>query len=470
MVLLFSALLVPAPLRVTSPVLDAQLVGMVVKDAQMDRVAPLLEDPVEQADFEKMGLPEDTPDAELQEDPVGDLDSEVVTLGLNDAHGDTLEEMDDDPDTVPSREDGVGTPVWVREVVPVAEGHRDGVGLTVTHPVGEVLLHCDGRTENEKEALPVVLTDAVELPLDKRDTDPLPVAFAGVREPLADTLPRPLTDAEKEEGLEALALPLGREVAVLHWEAEEEREDDPLTLGLRVAVEDALLVAERDTEGETDSVGLVVGVMESVIKGDTLLRGLPLPLPVLHSVGEPRGLIDADTETVVVLVDDRLRVDEDVTEGLLDKDGLAEKDGSVVPLGVNDTLVEGDSVTVTVREKEVVALGDIAAVKDVDMLVVSLYVCVLRAVCDTLGLIDADTILVVEWDWVSEAQGEELADINEEAEREGELDWVLESIDVGDPDAQRVKEGVNERSLEGEAEKLCSTVYDPEDVTETDVK
>ena len=111
MVLLFSALLVPAPLRVTSPVLDAQLVGMVVKVAQEDCVAPPLEEPVDEVDFEKTGLPVDTPDVEPQEDPVGDLDSEVVMLGLIDAHGETLEVMDEDPDTVPSRVDGVGTPV-----------------------------------------------------------------------------------------------------------------------------------------------------------------------------------------------------------------------------------------------------------------------------------------------------------------------------------------------------------------------
>jgi hypothetical protein len=148
-VLLFSALLVSAPLRVKTPVWDAQLVGMVVKVAQEDCVAPQLEEPVEEVDFEKMGLPVDTLDAEPQEDPVGDLDSELVMLGLNDAHGDTLEEMDDDPDTVPSREDGVGTTVWVRAVVPVMEGLSDGVGLAVTHPVGVLLLHCDGCTENE---------------------------------------------------------------------------------------------------------------------------------------------------------------------------------------------------------------------------------------------------------------------------------------------------------------------------------
>ena len=64
--------------------------------------------------------------------------------------------------------------------------------------------------------------------------------------------------------MEALALPLGRRVAEVQEEARGEREDDPLTLGLREAFKDALEAVERDAEREGETEGVVVGVMEIV--------------------------------------------------------------------------------------------------------------------------------------------------------------------------------------------------------------
>jgi hypothetical protein len=153
----------------------------------------------------------------------------VVTLGLDVSLKDTLGEGDDAPDTVPGKTVCVGgATVWVKAVVSVIEEQGDGVKLITTLSVGVVAPLFEGSTEDEKEAMPVVLLDAEGLPLDKRDTEPLLVAFAGVGEPLAVKLPQPLTEAVKEEDLEALALPLGRRVAEVHREAKGEREDDPL--------------------------------------------------------------------------------------------------------------------------------------------------------------------------------------------------------------------------------------------------
>ena len=68
-------------------------------------------------------------------------------------------------------------------VVSVAVVQGVGVELTVTLSVGLWVPLFEDSTENEKEALPVVLLDAEGLPLERRDTDPLFVAFAGVGDP-----------------------------------------------------------------------------------------------------------------------------------------------------------------------------------------------------------------------------------------------------------------------------------------------
>jgi len=183
---------------------------------------------VEEVDLEELGLFVNTPVDELHLDPLGVLDSEVVTLGLAVVQEETLGEKDEAPDTVSRKTEGVGATVWVIVVVSVAVEQGDGVKLTVTLSVGLWEPLFEASTESEKEALPVVLLDAEGLPLGRRDTDPLLVAFAGVGDPEGVWLPHPLTEAEKEEDLEALALPLGRRVAEVHREAKGEREDDPL--------------------------------------------------------------------------------------------------------------------------------------------------------------------------------------------------------------------------------------------------
>ncbi len=153
---------------------------------------------------------------------------------------------------------------------------------------------------------------------------------------------------------------------------------------------------EWDPEEERETVGVVVGVMEMVRTGQTLLKGLLLPLPEPHSVEEPLGLLDTDTLAVIVSVDDRLRVNEEVMQGLLEKEGLAVEDRVAVPPGVEVTQAEGESVTVTVWEGEGVTLTDLEAFEVADTLVVSLGVKVSIAVCDTLGVSVVEMQLVAE--------------------------------------------------------------------------
>lgn len=260
----------------------------------------------------------------------------MVTLGLKVTRGDELGEDVMEFDTVPVKET-VPLTVCVRVTAIVMELQGDGVKLTVTHPVGVPLLLREEKGEGEKEALPVGLLDVEELPLDMRDAEPLLVTLAGVGDTLIVALPHLLAEEEKEEDLEALVLPLGRRVAEVHNEARGEREDDTVTLELRVALGDALVVVEKDTEGVSETEGVVVGVIEIVNHELALLRELLLPLSVPLTVGEPLGLLDTETVEEVMLLSDKQWVTVAVTQGLLVKEGLAEEETDAVPFGVEDT-------------------------------------------------------------------------------------------------------------------------------------
>jgi hypothetical protein len=97
-----------------------------------------------------------------------------------------------------------------------------------------------------------------------REEEPLLVTLAGVEDTLIVALPHLLAEEEKEEDLEALGLPLGRRVAEVHNEVRGEREDDTVTLDLLVVLGDALVVVEKDTEGVSETEGVMVGVIERV--------------------------------------------------------------------------------------------------------------------------------------------------------------------------------------------------------------
>ena len=261
---LIAPLFVPDPLNVPCPVLDAHLVGKaIVRDELGVLVGSLLVDGVTEMDLDELEVPVDLLDAELHWDDLGERDSELVTLGLKEVRGDELGEEVMEFETVPVRET-VPLTVCVRVAAKVKELDEDEVKLTVTHPVGVPLLLREEKGEGEKEALPVGLLDTEELPLDMREEEPLLVTLAGVEDTLIVALPHLLTEEEKEEDLEALGLPLGRRVAEAHNEARGEREDDTVTLGLRVALGDALVVVEKDTEGVSETEGVVVGVIERV--------------------------------------------------------------------------------------------------------------------------------------------------------------------------------------------------------------
>ena len=90
---------------------DAQIEGAVVKEALVDCDDVLLGEPVEEVDFEELWLIVNTPVDELHLDPLGELDSEVVTLGLAVDREEVLGEKDETPDTVSRKTEGVGATV-----------------------------------------------------------------------------------------------------------------------------------------------------------------------------------------------------------------------------------------------------------------------------------------------------------------------------------------------------------------------
>ena len=102
---LVAPLLVPDPLRVPHPVLDAHLVGKALEGEALGvREGSLLVDGVTEVDLDELGLPVDLLEAELHWDALGERDAELVTLGLKLARGDELGEDVMETDTVPERE------------------------------------------------------------------------------------------------------------------------------------------------------------------------------------------------------------------------------------------------------------------------------------------------------------------------------------------------------------------------------
>lgn len=322
------------PLRVLRRVAEAHRVGRALeRDALGESVAPDEEEGERELDREALGLPVGFPEAEEHWEGLGEWEEEVVTLGLGETRGEVLGERVEEPHAVEERV-GFGEVVWEGEPEPLKDLRGEGVRVPKPPlPVGDPVAIEDSRADWEVEAVTEPLLVPDELPLEERVPPPPPlppppllwVALSAVGEPLGESDPQALTEAEAEGDLEALELPLGWRVVEVQGEARDERDRDGVALGLLEMEGEALVVGEKDTEEERERVGLVVGLEEREDTRDTLppTPWLPVPHTVLDTVGTPTlPLLDPDTLAVGVVLRDWQRVPDMVGQEQLVEEGL----------------------------------------------------------------------------------------------------------------------------------------------------
>lgn len=206
-----------------------------------------------------------------------------------------------------------------------AEPEVEGDNVTEAVPVGEEQA-LPVTTEAEAHTVPVTvpLADTVGVPVGEKEKDAVAVEDTVCVAQLDTVLVPPnarlgedVADCEGEEEADwedQLAVPVGEDVAHAEGLAEAENtEAVPLevTLGLPVALEEALLVGDIEGLPVTDGVKVSVAVLDG--DGDALLEGRPdpvkevvevlLPQSVALDVKEEEGVTVGETDTVPVVDD-----------------------------------------------------------------------------------------------------------------------------------------------------------------------
>ena len=356
------------PVTVSLP--EAELQEVLVPDAKgLDETLAVAEiEPVSDADFDEIivRLPDGVLDTDTvtNKEPLEDIDAVFETLNMPDTEPVTLMEPVDE--TVPLADiELVSERVPLTVTVPDVDEQDDGERLDeeVTDrlfaPETETLIepHADDDSDGEELVETVPELDRVPLTLGVEELHKVATELseeledgANVIDPelLVETLPRPLDDPiiDPDTLTDAVRLSLD--------EGDEEIEDVAVCTAVTEMELDALIDPDTllVTNDDDETVSVIEPLEEILTLGECIVEALELEEMLTLAVSEPLLVVVPLKDGVSLPQDDAESDDEAEFETFSELEADSDDDIVIefVTVPVSDTVLEGEFVTVRVRE------------------------------------------------------------------------------------------------------------------------